>query len=110
FQTFSKDYDAHAVKVPLSAASDALGTRGANSIVVSLSDTRATLSIANLLRPRLMNEGLEVRTWQELNDFYAKTVKLYETQFGALQVIILIMVLIGVANSVNMSVFERVSE
>src|SRR5438067_1070755 len=110
FQTFSKDYDARAVKVPLAAARDALGTKDVNSIVVSLSDTRATLSIANLLRPRLLNEGLEVWTWQELNDFYAKTVKLYETQFGALQLIILIMVLVGVANSVNMSVFERVSE
>ncbi len=52
----------------------------------------------------------EVKTWIELNDFYEKTVALYERQFGVLQLIILAMVLLSVANSVNMSVFERVGE
>jgi putative ABC transport system permease protein len=54
--------------------------------------------------------GLEVRTWVELNDFYEKTIALYDQQFGFLQLIILGMVLLSVANSVNMSVFERVGE
>ena len=35
---------------------------------------------------------------------------LYKRQFGVMQFIILFMVLLGVANSVNMSVFERVGE
>ena len=54
--------------------------------------------------------GLEVKTWLELNDFYAKTVKMYDVQFGVLRIIILLMVLLSVVNSVNMSVFERVGE
>jgi putative ABC transport system permease protein len=58
----------------------------------------------------LANEGLEVWTWEELNDFYDKTVKLYDQQFGVLRLIVLAMVLLSVANSVNMSVFERVAE
>ena len=49
-------------------------------------------------------------TWEQLNDFYASTVALYERQFGVLQFIILVLVLLSVANSVNMSVFERVGE
>jgi putative ABC transport system permease protein len=110
FQSFSKDYDAHAVRVALASAQEALGTHGANTIVVSLAETRQTSEKASLLRTMFSPEGLEVSTWQELNDFYAKTVNLYETQFGALQVIILLMVFIGVANTVNMNVLERVSE
>jgi putative ABC transport system permease protein len=51
-----------------------------------------------------------VSTWEELNDFYDKTVKLYDRQFGALQFIVLAMVLLSVANTVNMSTFERVGE
>jgi putative ABC transport system permease protein len=35
---------------------------------------------------------------------------LYKGQFGVLQFIILIMVLLSVANSINMSIFERVGE
>ena len=54
--------------------------------------------------------GLEVKTWEELNDFYAKTVKLYDTQFGVLRLIVLVLVVLCVANSINMSVFERTAE
>jgi putative ABC transport system permease protein len=35
---------------------------------------------------------------------------LYKSQFGVLQLIVLVMVLLSVANSVNMSIFERTGE
>ena len=110
FQSFSKDYDARAVKIPLSAAQELVGTRGANTLVLSLARTRDTQPMAAALRGQLTGQGLEVSTWEELNDFYDKTVKLYDRQFGALQVIVLAMVLLSVANTVNMSIFERVGE
>jgi putative ABC transport system permease protein len=110
FRTFSKEYDARAVRVPLPAAQELLGTPGANSIVVSLKKTDATDRVARSLASDLKTGGYELKTWFELSDFYAKTVDLYDRQFGMLQLIILGMVLLGVANSVNMSVFERVGE
>ena len=61
-------------------------------------------------REQLDSKQFEVKTWSELNDFYENTVALYQRQFGVLQLIILMMVLLSVANSVNMSVFERVGE
>ncbi len=51
-----------------------------------------------------------MRNWMELNDFYDKTVQLYDRQFGVLRFIVLLMVLLSVANTVNMSLFERVPE
>ena len=110
FQTFSKDYDARAVRIPLSAAQELLATTGVNTLVVSLKHTRDTMRIAEILAKKYAKTGLEVKTWLELNDFYAKTVKLYDIQFGVLRMIILLMVLLSVVNSVNMSVFERVGE
>ena len=110
FQTFSKDYDARAVRIPLAAAHEVMDNQGVNTIVVSLARTRDTSDIAATLRAQLAGEGLEVWTWEELNDFYEKTVKLYDQQFGVLRLIILAMVLLSVANSVNMSLFERVAE
>ena len=110
FQSFSKDYDARAVKIPLAAAQELLGTRGANTLVISLARTRDTQPVATALRGQLTGQGLEVSTWEVLNDFYDKTVKLYDRQFGALQLIVLAMVLLSVANTVNMSIFERVGE
>ena len=110
FQSFSNDYDTRAVKMPLSAARELLGTSAANAIVVSLKKTDDTERAASWMRQRLEPTGMEVKTWVELNDFYEKTVDLYKRQFGVLQLIILVMVLLSVANSVNMSVLERVGE
>jgi putative ABC transport system permease protein len=110
FQSFSNEYDARAVKIPLAAAQELLNTRGANALVVTLKDTADTDRVTALLKQQFGPAGLEVKTWVELNDFYEKTVQLYKRQFGILQLIILIMVLLSVTNSVNMSVFERVGE
>jgi putative ABC transport system permease protein len=110
FQSFSNDYDARAVRIPLAAAQELLGTKAANAVVISLKKTEDTERVAALLNEHLAPSGLEIKTWVELNDFYKKTVELYKAQFGFLQLIILIMVLLSVSNSVNMSVFNRVGE
>ena len=110
FQTFSKDYDAHAVRIPLAAAQDLLATQGVNTMVVALKRTQDTEAVESALIERHKSAGLEINNWLKLNDFYVKTVEMYDAQFGILRVIILLMVLLSVANSVNMSVFERVGE
>jgi putative ABC transport system permease protein len=51
-----------------------------------------------------------VKTWDELAEFYRSTAALYERQFGFLQLIILFMVLLSVANAVNMTLHERIPE
>ena len=110
FQSFSNEYDARAVKIPLAAAHELLGTKGVNALVVALKKTADTDRVTAQFRKQFTTANLEVKTWIELNDFYEKTVDLYKRQFGVMQLIILFMVLLGVANSINMSVFERVGE
>lgn len=110
FQTFSKDYDARAVRIPLAAAQELLATAGAHTAVISLKQTRDTDALAARLQASLPGAGFEFKTWVELNDFYTQTVTLYQQQFGFLVVIILIMLLLSVSNTVNMGVFERVGE
>ena len=110
FQSFSKDYDARFIRLPLPAAHELLGSQGINSLVISLKQTADTETVSAKLKAMLKPEQYESRTWVQLNDFYEKTVALYEQQFGFLQLIILIMVLLSVANSVSMSIFERTGE
>lgn len=110
FQTFSQDYDARAVRIPLAAAQELLATPGYNTLVVALHRTADTAGVAARLAGQLSAAGLEVKRWEQLNEFYAQTVEMYRGQFGVLRFIILVMVLLGVANSVNLNVFERVGE
>lgn len=109
FESFSREYDARAVRITLTAAQELMATPGANTLVISLGDTEDTDTATAAIAARLPAE-LEVRNWKALSDFYEKTLLLYERQFGVLQVIILVMVLLSVANTVNMSALERLGE
>jgi putative ABC transport system permease protein len=109
FRSLSKEYDARAVRVPLAAAQELTASDAVSSIVVLLKDTGATDAVRSELLRRLPN-GLEVKTWRELAEFYNSTAALYQRQFGFLQIIILVMVLLSVANAVNMTLHERVPE
>ena len=110
FQSFSKEFDARAVRIPLAAARELLYTDGANMLVTTLRRTedtsRAYAAISALLDPA----RFEAFDWKMLSDFYEKTLGLYQRQFGVLQGIILVMVLLSVTNSVNMAAFERQAE
>lgn len=110
FQSFSKEFDARAVRIPLAAARELLYTDGANMLVTTLhrteDTTRAYAAITGLIDPA----QLEAFDWKMLSDFYEKTLGLYQRQFGVLQGIILVMVLLSVTNSVNMAAFERQAE
>lgn len=110
FQSFSKDFDARAVRIPLAAARQLMDTDAAHVMVVVLERTEDTDGVLAALRGKLASQGYEVASWRELSDFYDKTLQLYERQFGVLRLIILLMVLLSVANSVNMTLFERTRE
>lgn len=110
FQSFSRDFDARALRIPLAAAQELLATAGANQLVVTLHHTRDTDAALATIQTQLAGSGLEAFSWKQLSDFYEKTLQLYDRQFGVLQVIILVMVLLSVANTVNMSAFERLGE
>jgi putative ABC transport system permease protein len=110
FRTLSKDYDARAVRMPLHTAQELIATSGVTSIVVLLAQTELTQPARLALEARLPQAEFEVRTWQELASFYNNTAALYQRQFGVLQAIIVALVLLGVANSVNMTLHERISE
>ena len=110
FRTFARDYDNRAVRIPLAAAQDLVNTTGVHSVVVSLDDTELTDTVAERLKQVFLPSEYEVKPWYELADFYSKAVDLYRRQFAVLQFIILLMVLLSVANSVNMAVYERVGE
>lgn len=110
FESFSREFDARAIRIPLTAAQELLGTAGANVVVIALHDTKDTDAVHAEVAAQLDAQELEARHWRQLSDFYDKTVQLYERQFGVLQFIILLMVLLSVANTVNMSAFERLGE
>jgi putative ABC transport system permease protein len=109
FRSLSKEYDARGVRIPLAAAQELTATQAVSTVVVLLDDTDATAAAAARLRAALPAQ-YEVRTWRDLADFYNATAALYARQFGFLGAIIVVMVLLSVANTVNMTLHERIAE
>lgn len=109
FQSFSKDYDARAIRMSLRAAQDLMYSDSANALVITLENTEDTDRAHHTIK-NAIDAQFEVSNWKTLSDFYANTVALYERQFGVLRLIILLMVILSVTNTVNMSVVERFGE
>ncbi len=110
FQSFSKEFDARAIRIPLTATQQLLDTKAVHTFVMTLSSTESTDRIARTVSALITKQGLEVLTWREISDFFEKTVQLYDAQFGVLRLIIFLMVLLSVANSINMTLYERTKE
>jgi putative ABC transport system permease protein len=110
FQSFSKDFDARAVRIPLASAQTLMDTSAVHMLVVMLDQTDATAETTTKVRQLLYGRKFDATAWNKISDFYEKTVELYDRQFGVLRLIILIMVLLSVANSINMTLFERTRE
>ena len=82
FRTFSKEYDARAVRVPLRDAQELLAVRSVNAVVLSLDETLATDEVAQILKRTLDTDRYDVKTWRELADSYEKTVALYRRRIS----------------------------
>ena len=111
-QSGSQDYDSVFVKLPLPVVQRLLNTTKVETIVLLLDDTERTGEVAASIQ-RLIHDqrlGLELHTWDQLAPFYHRVVAMYRGIFQVIRVIIATIVLVSIANTMTMSVFERVRE
>jgi putative ABC transport system permease protein len=112
FFTVSKEFDDSALRIPIGLAKELLRVSGAHTWIVLLDRTEDTGSVLAQVRDRLSrsNSALEVKSWNELADFYNKTVTLYSRQMAVVKLIIALIIVLGIANTMTMNVLERTGE
>ncbi len=112
FFTASKEFDDRAVRMPLETAKSLVRTKGVQTLVVLLEKTEQTELVKNELKTlfKTKNLNLELKSWDELAEFYNKTVELYSRQFFVLKLIIMAIVILSIFNAINMSIRERTRE
>jgi putative ABC transport system permease protein len=100
------------MRVPLSYAQALYDWDGADRLSVLLDKTEYTGSIRDQLQTTFSERGLEleVKTWKELSDWYRKIKEMFDIIFIFLFSIVLIIVVMSVANTMSMTVFERTRE
>lgn len=111
-QTGSQEFDSVFVKVPLKLVQNLLNTQSVEKIIILLNETEDVDKTVPLLKDTMRKNGfdLEFKLWSDLADVYHKVVALYKGLFGVIKVIIATIVLFSIANTMNMSIFERVRE
>jgi len=112
FFTSSKTFDDHFLRLPVATAQKLLHTDSIQSLVVMLDRTDDTVSVKKKLDRLFSEKGLdlEVKTWDTLNDFYTKTVDLFNRLFLILKIVIAIIAILSIFNTMNMAAIERTSE
>lgn len=112
FLTSSKAFDDHFLRLPLQTVQKLLRTESVQSLVIRLDKTEDTAKVKHELEGlfRAKNFDFELKTWEELNDFYTKTVNFFNRQFLIVKIVIAIVVILSIFNTMNMAVLERTSE
>jgi len=110
FRSPFRDYDERAVRISLRDAQDLVATDSVNSLAVLLRSDASVDEAVAAARQALPAARYDIRPWWSLADFYEATASLYRRQFVVLLTIVAVMVLLGVANSVNLSLHERQAE
>jgi putative ABC transport system permease protein len=110
FESVSKAYDDSALLLHIDAARKLLKVSGAHSWRVYVDETVHTPEVAAALRTRFDAARFEVRTWDQLAEFYTRAVDLFQQQLDVVRFIVVAIILLGISNTMMMSVMERTGE
>lgn len=110
FESVSKAYDDSTLLLHIDAARKLLKVDGAHSWLVYLDKTENTPHVAKALRARFGAPRFEVRTWDQLAEFYRRAVDLFQQQMDVVRFIVVAIILLGISNTMMMSVMERTGE
>ncbi len=102
------ELDKRLVYIDLPSAQALLATERVSTLGVFLQDMASTAPLQQRLQAA--HAGLQVKTWLDLATFYKAVRDLYNRIFGALGLIIALIVLFVVANAMAMAIIERTRE
>jgi len=100
------------LKANLQVVKELQYTDDVHSIVMLLRDTEYTNRVSKFLHEEFEKNNLDVvvKTWEDLAETYHQVVNLYKASFNVVTIIILLIVIFSIANTLYMSVMERVRE
>lgn len=108
--TGSKNFDAVYVKMHLKELQSLLDTDGIEKMLVLLDDTKYVPEVAPLLKEYIAGTTHEIKEWIDLAEFYKSVVNLYTSIFRFSAIVLAFVVLLSIANTMSMCVFERFRE
>lgn len=112
FEGGLKEFDDWTLKVPFTAAAQLLQDDSSQKIVLILQRTEDVSIVQEELEHSFRSAGLalETRTWRDLAIFHNQVVALFGRELGIIRLIVLVIVVLGIGNTIGMSIVERTVE
>jgi len=112
FQTDIAEFDDNTLLMPLKTAQRLLDTKAVEQIVIGLNSSRDTKSVMESMAPKLSSLAPEtdIKTWFQLATLYKQVSMFNSVQNTIIQMILMTLVLLSIANTVGMSIMERTGE
>ena len=109
FHTGLKEFDETIFRIPLSVAMSLLETDRVESIALGLASVDVFGAVASFVRTR--HPELEAIPFAVLDKvYYQHSVDWLNAQFGVIQIIIIVIVVLGIFNTVSTGILERKQE
>lgn len=109
FTTGMAEFDDNSLLIPLAQAQKLLDTDRVEQVIIGLDDTKNTDAVMAEIQARLYQFG-EVRPWYTIAKLYNQVVAFNSVQMHMVEIIILSLILLGILNTIGMSIFERTGE
>jgi putative ABC transport system permease protein len=113
WESGEKAYDDRFLKAPIREVQRLLDNEGeVQSIVLLLDSTENTGFVRDRLAALIRDRGfdLEIKTWEDLALRYHQVRDLFSNIFNVMALIVSFIVVLGIANTMTMSIFERTRE
>lgn len=112
FQTDISEFDDSTLLMPLKTAQQLLDTKAVEQIVVGLNSSWDTAAVRSTVQPKLAGSGepVEIKTWFQLATLYRQVAMFNKIQNTIIQLILMSLVMLSIANTVGMSILERTGE
>ena len=111
-ESFSKDYDDVALKIPIESAWEMFGDTIVDKIIVLLEKTSDLDTVFSHFRKKAEQEGLslEYKTWDELAVYYQSVKRLYTSIFRFFSAVIMIFSVIFITSILLIMIMQRTYE
>lgn len=110
FRSGKKEVDKMCLSVPLSCAQKLLNTDKITNICILLKDIKNVDKWKERFQNSLDDKELEVHPWHKLAPIFKQVMAMNRFQYSLIEFIVLLLIALGIANVMLLSVFERTRE
>ncbi|OYZ18089.1 MAG: hypothetical protein B7Y39_14070 [Bdellovibrio sp. 28-41-41] len=110
FATGAEEFDSVAAFINIIDAQKVMNSTAVDVVKISVSDVSKLEEVKSRIENKFIDKKIEVRTWYQISSLFRKVESFYNTQTGLMFSILVFIVLLGISNTVSMSLNERIGE